>query len=111
MARQADASKRVVRRMGWALAIIAGIALVPVLFGLSAGGVAALFGCELNEGNPQPCVVAGVDIGLPLYQMGLMVWLMLFTMPAAALAFSVWLIVALGLGARWVWRQRAAKKV
>ncbi|WP_204262992.1 hypothetical protein [Methylobacterium sp. BTF04] len=47
--------------------------------------IANFTGCELSENDVRPCVVAGLDIGLPLTLMGLMGWLVIALLPFMAL--------------------------
>ena len=55
------------------------IGLVPLLSVFLAGQVAAAYGCRLNEGGPNPCVIKGYDAGEILYTMTVLGWLMLVT--------------------------------
>ncbi len=81
------------RWMIWALAVILLFGASPLLSTLLAVLFASTFGCSLNEGFVNPCVVLGVDFGELLYPMGLMFWFAIFTVPLAALALLVWLVV------------------
>ena len=70
----------------------------PILVLLLASGIADLYGCELNEGYANPCIVLGTDIGDLLYAAAVLPWLSFFTIPVGALLFViglVWLIVVL----------------
>ena len=40
----------------------------------------------MNEVRPTPCVVFGVDIGKPLYTLGVMGWLGIVTLPSGGIA-------------------------
>jgi hypothetical protein len=51
---------RIIRRL---MAILARIALLPLLATLVTATVAAVLGCEVNEAGPTPCIVYGLDIG------------------------------------------------
>ncbi len=66
-------------------ATIAILTLAP--FGVSSLAfiVAALAGCELNEGSVSPCVIAGHDFGLMLYSMLGFGWLIFITIPSGVL--------------------------
>ena len=66
---------------GWPIASVAAAALV-----------ASWNGCVLNEGNVNPCVVGGKDIGETLYAMGVMGWFMLATIPLGVIAFVIWTV-------------------
>jgi len=76
-----------------ALAIIVLIGALPLVSLLSAVAVTSLYGCALDEGSVHPCLVLGHDLGELFYAMAVSAWLMFFTLPAAALALVVWLIV------------------
>lgn len=78
------------------LAIIAIVALSPMLSVAIAGGIATLGGCTLHEGNVNPCVFFGVDFGGLLYGLGVMGWFMLLTLPIGALAAAGWVVVLIG---------------
>lgn len=82
------------RKFGIALALIVAVAAAPFVATLGAGGIAAVLGCQLDEGNVHPCVVLGVDLGYALYATALSGLLMLITLPAAGIALLIWLIVA-----------------
>ena len=81
------------RLMIWALAAILLFGAFPILTLLIAALFGSAFGCDLNEGIINPCVVLGVDFGGLLYPMAVGGWFAMFTVPLAALALAVWLIV------------------
>ncbi len=81
------------RRMICALAIKVLFGAFPLLSTLLAVLFASAFGCALNEGFVNPCVVLGLDFGGLLYPMGLAAWFAIFTVPLAGLALVVWLVV------------------
>lgn len=60
---------------------ILALAFSPVLVSLAAGAFASLNGCALDEGSAHTCVVLGVDLGSPLYALGVAGWFTLATMP------------------------------
>lgn len=64
-------------------------AVLPLLITLLAAFIAWLNGCELNEGNPHPCKVCGVDIGETLYGMGMMAWFCMLTFPAGSFMLTI----------------------
>ena len=86
-----------------ALAIIA--CFVPMGLTLGAAWVASSNGCTLNEGNVNPCVIGGRDYGATLYNMAMMAWLMLFTLPYAVMFVILWVIVEI---VRFIRARRAA---
>jgi hypothetical protein len=86
---------------GIVLLLIILVALAPVGSVVVCGVIANAHGCRVDEGSIHPCVVNGKDYGPLLYQLGVMGWLMLVTLPAGAIAFSVWLVVLLIHRGRW----------
>ncbi len=71
-----------------------------------AGSIAEAHGCTMNQGGIQPCVVNGVDRGQLLATMFVLGWLMIATLPAAAIAILVWLIVLI---AHWTASRRTQR--
>jgi hypothetical protein len=78
---------------GVTLVAIATLALLPLLSAVTAGVLADINGCLLDEGTPHPCLILGSDWGDTLYNMSAAFWLMLFTLPAGVLLFTIWLVV------------------
>jgi hypothetical protein len=76
-------------------AIVFGVILswtvFPLVCVLLAATVAAVCGCSINEGSPDPCVIFGTDIGKPLYILGVMGWLSIVTLPTGGIALLVYL--------------------
>ena len=68
------------------------IGLLPLFSVLFTAAMASAFDCRVDEGSVHPCIVAGIDIGGLLYTTGVMGWLMLVSLPLAALAL-VWLLL------------------
>lgn len=84
-------------RLLWVLAIgliLFGVA--PLVSVIVASELAAAHGCTLHEGFVNPCVIGGQDRGEVLYQMAVAGWLMMLTLPFAALGVAL----ALGLSIR-----------
>lgn len=86
------------RRFPWlvyllVLLLILVIAALPLMSALGAGAVASANGCALDEGGVHPCIIGGVDRGELLYELGVLGWLMLATLPLGLIAGVVWLIV------------------
>jgi len=80
------------------LACLGLFAVAPLLCALAAGWVANLAGCPLDEGDVHPCLILGWDAGPILYQLGVLGWFMLATIPvgtALMLAVSLVLVVQL----------------
>jgi hypothetical protein len=59
--------------------------MIPVAI---ASNIASAHGCKLDEGNPHPCIVFGKDIGGLLYEMFVMGWYCLFTIPTGIFALA-----------------------
>ena len=89
----------------WALAVIALVALLPVLSVALSGGVASLAGCRLDEGNVHPCVILGSDWGGLLYGMAVMGWFMLVTVPLGVATGLGWAVALLAHLAWHRWRR------
>jgi hypothetical protein len=85
---------------------IGALALAPLGSVVVCSWIANAHGCKVDEGTVHPCVIDGNDYGQLLYTLGVLGWLMLVTLPAGALAFTIWLIVLVLHRARW--RKRAA---
>jgi len=83
------------RLMIWSLVLIVLIGALPVISAFAASAMADALGCRLDEGSVQPCTWGGIEIGDALYTMFVLHWLGLATIPFAAVALAVWLVVAL----------------
>jgi hypothetical protein len=88
-----------------ALLAIMAVAALPVAMLLISGIVAlAGGGCAVDEGNPHPCVVLGIDFGGMLYALSLLGLLgLIIAWPLAGIALLIWLVVA---GIAWLVRRR-----
>jgi hypothetical protein len=64
----------------------------PLVCILIVGAASVIFGCTVNEGSPTPCVVFGVDIGKPLYTLGVMGWLGIVTLPSGGIALVLYTV-------------------
>jgi len=79
------------------LAVLGSIlfAISPLISVLIAGAIAEWAGCKLNEAEAHRCVVCGKDIGRNLYQMYVLGWAALLTLPIGFVLFLVsvaWLV-------------------
>ena len=74
-------------------AIVAILAGWPVLSVLASSLIASWNGCTLHEGYASRCIVYGIDLGGPLYSMGVLGWLMLMTLPLGAIALIGWTVI------------------
>lgn len=86
-------TRTLVRRYGTALAAIVFVTVLPLIFLFTAGFVASVNDCALDEGGAHPCLVLGSDVGQILYNMVVGGWLMIFTLPIGAGLFVLWLLV------------------
>ncbi len=78
------------------LALLAVLAsLLPLASTLSASLIADWYGCRLHEGSVNPCMIGGRDWGTALYNMFVMGWLMLLTLPFAMLTGLAWVVAEL----------------
>jgi hypothetical protein len=71
------------------------VCLIPALSTGIAALISGLYNCKLNEGFANPCLVMGTDIGGILFEMGVMSWFMLLTLPAAAVLLIIWIAAEL----------------
>lgn len=99
--------------MRWLWRILWVLAIGLILFGVAplvsvivASGIASAHGCTLHEGFVNPCVIGGQDRGELLYQMAVAGWLMMLTLPFAALGA----LLALGLAIRALVRRLRARR-
>lgn len=93
---------RSVDRVLIGLGLVVWLPAIPFAIALIIGNGA---GCTLSENDVHPCVIAGIDLGLPLTLMALMGWVVIAMLPFMALtlvAGVVWGCVRIGL----TWRRR-----
>ena len=94
------------RRYLAAFLLILIVASSPMLSALTAELIAKANGCTLHEGNSHPCHVFGADIGMLLYTMFVLDWMMLLTIPFGFFALVGWLVALIAhLVLRWVRRK------
>lgn len=74
----------------------------PLIPAFVASVIGAIFGCALDEGRVNPCVVFGNDIGRTLYRMTVMGLLVMATFPIGIVALIVFASIV------W-WRNRTAR--
>ena len=75
------------------LALILAFALAPVISVFVAGWIAETNGCMLNEGDINPCMVGGSDLGPTLYTLFVLGWFALATLPLGGGALIVFLVI------------------
>ena len=83
--------------------IVIALALSPIAVTYTAGLIALLIGCDLNEASVHPCPLLGVNIGPLLYGMGLAVWFVSLTVLAGLVALLVLAII-------WIVRTARARR-
>lgn len=71
-------------------ALVILVCLLPLVSVMLSGAIARWLGCTVNGAGPQPCMFCGVDIGGVLYNMGVLGYLMMLTLPAAGLMAIGW---------------------
>ena len=86
------------RRFPWLvyvllLLLIVLVAVLPLVSALGAGAVASANGCALDEGSIHACLIGGVDRGELLYELGVLGWLMLATIPLGLIAALIWAVI------------------
>ncbi len=69
------------------------VAIAPVVSVVIAGTLASSYGCTLNEGSVNPCVIMGADRGELLYAMGVAGWFGLLTLPIGAVGVLLSLLI------------------
>jgi hypothetical protein len=69
--------------------------MVPVVV---ASVIASACGCKLDEGRAHTCIVLGKDIGGMLYNMEVMGWFCLLTVPSGFLALIVFTVMIIKEG-------------
>ena len=75
--------------------ITIGLCLLPLVSVALSAVIAKALGCKLNECQSHPCKVLGIDIGPLLYSMHVMGWLMIVTLPLAAILSVAWFAIGL----------------
>jgi len=77
------------------LTVLIGIVLIglaPMIPVGIASSIATWNGCTLSESSPSPCLVNEFDWGPTLYQMGVLGWFGLVSLPLAAFLFVIWIV-------------------
>jgi hypothetical protein len=92
-----------------ALFVIVAFAFAPIGSVMLCAWIANAHGCKVDEGSVHPCIINGHDYGELLYQLGVMGWFMLVTIPGGLAAFVSWLIFL--ILHRVAWQKRVAAGV
>lgn len=77
----------------WALVAIVLFSAAPLISAFAAEAIANGNGCTLDEGTVHTCMIMGADWGEALYNMFVLGWLMLATLPLGSAAFLVMIVV------------------
>ena len=93
-----------------ALVVATLIAFAPLVSVMAASALAQSHGCALDEGSVHPCIILGADRGELLYDMFVMGWLFLLTMPLAIAAGLGWAALAVVALRRRLRRGAAGRK-
>jgi ABC-type Fe3+ transport system permease subunit len=83
------------------LILILAFTLAPIGSVMACAWIANSHGCKVDEGSVHPCIIDGVDRGQLLYTLGVMGWLMLFTLPVGGLALLIWIAILVAHRLRW----------
>jgi len=89
------------------MTLAAVLALLPLLAVLVTAITAGILGCDVNEGGPTPCLVAGSDIGGVLSSLMVMGWFSLMTIPLLMGLVALWAILE---GYSWQRHRRKARR-
>src|SRR5438067_6230163 len=89
-----------------ALLAIVAFAFAPIGSVMVCTVIANANGCKVDEGSADPCIINGHDYGELLYDLGVMGWFMLVTIPGGLVAFASWLILL--ILHRVAWQKRSA---
>ena len=71
-------------------ALVILVCLLPLASVMLSGAVAKRLGCTVSSAGAQPCMAGGLDIGATLYTMGGLGYLMMLTLPLAAICAVGW---------------------
>lgn len=71
------------------------VGLAPLAAVMVSLVTARVTGCAVNEGSAKQCMVAGIDISHAIYAGFMMGWLFMLTLPVAAIAVLLWIVVAM----------------
>uniref|UniRef100_UPI0019D1E0AB hypothetical protein n=1 Tax=Sphingomonas populi TaxID=2484750 RepID=UPI0019D1E0AB len=92
------------RAARWGCAVLVALLWLPALIFAAGILVARVTGCGATEAGPEPCLVAGIDIGHRLYAMTMMGWVVVGLTPVMLAS----LVLAAVLVVRRLVRRRAA---
>ncbi len=99
----ATAGHHPVKWMRWALIAILLNAIGPLIAVTGSQLIAASPLCSRPPGSSLQCFIFGVDWGVTIDQMQLLVWLFFYTVPISGIALIIWIGIALQkyLNRRW----------
>jgi hypothetical protein len=81
------------RNYGIALVIIIAFSFLPFASALIAEAIARANGCNAAPISSSPCMIGGLDWSGMLSWMDYLIFSIVYTVPAGAICFLVWLIV------------------
>ena len=84
-----------------------GFAFAPIGSVMLCAAIANANGCKVDEGSAHPCIINGHDYGELLYELGVMGWFMLVTIPGGLVAFVGWLVLVILHRVAWARRSAA----
>jgi hypothetical protein len=94
------------------LALILIFALWPTAISLGAAGIAQLFGRETDFNRVIPCTINSEQWGQTVYELQILAYLSLFTIPAGEVRLAIWVLALLiYLIVHFARRGRASRKI
>ena len=76
------------------LVLILVFALLPTAISMGAEWFGQLFGCETDFNRAIPCTINGAEWGQTIYELQILAYLSLFTIPIGEVALAIWLVAA-----------------
>ena len=77
------------------LILILLVAFGPALIAVVSQTIAEWLGCQVDLNRVIPCVIGGKDYGQTFYDLGFLIWYSYLSLPAGAVLFAIWLVVAI----------------
>ena len=67
--------------------------VMPIVCGLFAGAISTYYGVPCTEAGPEVIIFCGEDIGELVYEIAMMPWFLIFTIPVAAFLLPLGCVV------------------